>query len=99
VSDHDYGPLRVYEITWKSGHIETVHGHQVMFGSTRMDFSSLMGGVTTRAELPPRFTVHGMFDGYWRLVLTGPEADLVSIRDVTDREQVPEAGSGTEAGS
>lgn len=87
---HDYGPLRTYEITWKSGHVETVQGHQVMFDSTKRDFGLALGGVATaHASLPPRFTIHGSFDGQWRLMLTAPEADLLSIRDVTDRESIP----------
>lgn len=89
---YNYGPLRAFEVTWKSGHVETVQGHQVMFDSAKSEFSSMFGGalgVATRAEVPPRFTVHGMFDGHWRLVLTAPEADLVSVRDVTDREGIP----------
>lgn len=89
---HDYGPLRTYEITWKSGHIETVQDHQVLFDSDRASFRSAFDGIlgtATRADLPPRFTIHGQFDEHWRLVLTAPEADLLSVRDVTGREQMP----------
>jgi hypothetical protein len=91
---HDYGPLRTYEITWKSGHIETVQGHQVLFGSDKTSFASTFGGIAVRDDLAPRFAVHGMFGEHWRLVLTGPEADLLSVRDVTDRESVPAVGAG-----
>ena len=93
MNEHDYGPLRRYEVTWKSGHIETVQGHQILFDSSRAAFTASLGGVfgvtTETAETPARFYVHGMFDGHWRLVLTGLETELVTLRDVTDREQVP----------
>jgi hypothetical protein len=92
VSDYDHGPLRTYEITWKSGHIETIQGHQVTFDSHRIHVDSLFGGsVATTSAVEPRFTIHGEIDGHWRLLLTAPEADLLSIRDVTDREAAPEA--------
>lgn len=88
---HDYGPLRTYELTWRLGHIETVQGHQVTFDSHR---TSVMTGLfgppvatATGQETPPRFAIHGEFDGHWRLVITAPEADLLSIRDVTDRQE------------
>jgi hypothetical protein len=92
--DCDYGPPRTYEVTWKTGHIERFQGHQVTFGSDRQNVGSLLGGmfgaVATSAEtLPPRFTIHGQIDGHWRLVISAPEADLSSIRDVTDSEILP----------
>lgn len=96
MSDYDYGPLQSWEITWKSGHIETVQGHQVLFDSAKLSASALFGGVlgtTTGTDLPPRFHIHGQFDGRWRLVLSALESELVSIRDVTDRERVPEGGA------
>lgn len=89
---YDYGPLRTYEITWKSGHIETVQGHQVLFDSVKLQGSSLFGdvlGTRTREELPPKFHIHGSFDGRWRLVMAALESELMSIRDVTDREVIP----------
>ena len=100
MGDYDYGPLRLYEITWKSGHVETVQGHQVTFDSYRIGgsgfLSSLLGGVATetRHEPEPRFAIHGMFDVHWRLVLTAPEAELHSIRDVTGREAIPAEEAG-----
>ena len=92
--DYDNGSLRTYEVTWKTGHIERFQGHQVMFGSDRANVASLLGGafgaVATSAEtLPPRFTIHGQIDGHWRLVISAPEADLSSIRDVTADEITP----------
>lgn len=88
VSTYDYGPLRTYEITWKSGHVETVQGHQITLDSWRAGMRSPYGDtiVTSTAD---RFSVHGMFGEHWRLMLTAPEADLLYIRDVTDRESIP----------
>lgn len=78
---HDYGPLRTYEVVWVSGHIDTVQGHQVHLGSSPALFGD-------RDGLPPRFSIHGEFDGHWRLVLSGLTADLVTVRDVTEAEQI-----------
>jgi hypothetical protein len=91
VSDFDYGHLRTYEVVWRSGHIETVQGHQVTFSSTVAMFSH-------GTPRPPRFSIHGDFpreDGGtdWRLVLHGLEDDVITIRDVTDAEKI----SGEEA--
>lgn len=93
MSEHyDHGPLRTYEITWKSGHIETVQGHQVTLPPNGPDLSGIFGGVATRRETEPRFMIHGEFDGRWRLVIAAPESELHSVRDVTDQEIVaPEA--------
>jgi hypothetical protein len=88
MSGYDHGPLRTYEITWKSGHIETVQGHQVMFGSDRSSFADALWGVQVREQTEPRFTIHGEIDGHWRLVISAPEKDLISVRDVTSREQI-----------
>lgn len=87
---YDHGPLQTYELIWKTGHIETVQGHQVQFDSGGMAFSSMLGsslGIATRADLPPKFRIHGEIDGHWRLVIAAPEEDLVSVRNVTGREQ------------
>jgi hypothetical protein len=66
----------------------------VLFDSAKISggLSSLFGSPvsTTAAELPPRFHIHGSFDGRWRLVVSALESELVSIRDVTERERIPE---------
>lgn len=79
MSEHDYGPLRTYEITWQNGHVEKVQGHQVQFSG---------GGMFGEPE-PKRFTIHGMFPGrHWRLVISAPEEDVRIVRDVTEGEWV-----------
>jgi hypothetical protein len=75
---HNYGPLQTFELTWKSGHIEQAQGHQVIFES--------MGFVPTEN---PRFMIHGMFDGHWRLVICAPETDMISVRNVSEQEARP----------
>ena len=80
---YDYGPLRLFEITWRSGHVETVQGHSVLF-----DSNVIFGGGQPDPSAV-RFKVYGMFGENWRLVLTGLEADMLSIRDATEREQLP----------
>lgn len=78
MTEHDYGPLRTYEITCSGRAPEMVQGHQVTFDSH--------GFFREPTGAAPKFHVHGMFPGRrWRLVLSAPEADLISIRDVTDQ--------------
>lgn len=78
---YDHGPLQTYEVIWKSGHIETVQGHQVSYtGGATM---AILGG----PEKPCRFRIHGDFDGHWRLMLSGLEDDTVAIRNVTEPER------------
>ena len=88
MSDDGYGPLRTYQITWKSGHIETIQGHQVTFESSGLALTSILSPLSVEARTEPRFMVHGEFDGHWRLVLAAPETELHTIRDVTGQEAV-----------
>lgn len=79
-TEYDYGPLRLYEITWCDRPPEIVQGHQVTFDS---------GAIFRESAGEPKFRIHGMFPGRrWRMILMAPEAAVVSIRDVT--EQVAE---------
>jgi len=79
VSDFDYGPIQTYEITWKSGHIETIQAHQVAwpFGDSGFFIGAALG-VATKDE--PRIRFHGEFDGHWRLVLDAPVDEIHTIR-------------------
>jgi hypothetical protein len=74
MTEHDHGPLRSYQVTWRSGLIEVVQGQQVTFDS--------LGFLSAPA---PWFRIHGQSGTHWRLVLAGPEEDITSIRDVTGR--------------
>jgi hypothetical protein len=80
----DYGPLRTFEVVWKSGHVETVQGHRVYFSGGAHE---LLG---REVQAPARFNIYGDFPGGWRLVLSGLEDDVITIRDVT----VPELADG-----
>lgn len=86
---YDHGPLRTYEVTWRTGHIETVQGHQVST-TEALDMFAHPG----EPRRPVRFTIHGDFPHgdrfHWRLVLSGLEDDVLTIRDVTTPEQVAE---------
>lgn len=78
---YDHGPLVTYEIIWRSGHVERIEAHQVLWPQT----PSILSAPATDAT--PRVLFHGSFDGRWRLVLVADEADLLSVRDVS--AQVP----------
>ncbi|KAB2347300.1 hypothetical protein [Actinomadura rudentiformis] len=85
---YDHGPLRTYEIVWRSGHVETVQGHQVSFSGGQ--YALFDNG----PKAPVRFHIHGQFDGHWRLVLAELEDDVAIIRDVTEPEQIKSSGEG-----
>lgn len=80
---HDYGPLRTYEVNWRSRPPEIVQGHSITFDSSAI--------LTGRTDVPPRFKIYGMFGEHWRMVLMGLEADVTCIRDVTEQLAALEA--------
>ena len=78
MGDIDYGPLSEYEVTWRSGHIERLAAHQVSYPNRL----SLFDG-------PPRTQIvqfHAEINGFWRLVLSAPEEEIVTIRNLTATE-------------
>ncbi len=93
---YDYGQPEVYEITWMSGHIETVIAHQVTFPHTGLAMGGALGGLATALEADrgaPRIRMHAEIDGRWCLTLQALESDIRTIRRVTDAEHIPGAGS------
>jgi hypothetical protein len=86
---YDYGPLRTYEITWRDRAPEMVQGHQVLHDTHSMGIVGLFG--RPDHGLPPKFHIHGSFDGHWRLVISALEADAICIRDVTEQVAALEA--------
>ena len=92
MTEYDHGPIRTYEVTWRNRPPEMVQGHQVIFDSTG-SFLRPAPSVT------PRFHIHGMRPGgHWGLVLTGLEADIITIRDVTDQVEALEAMNSSDSG-
>ena len=78
----DYGPLRTYEVAWRTRPPEMVQGHSIVFDSSAI--------FTGRADIAPRFKIYGMFGESWRMVLMGLEEDVTCIRDVTEQVQALE---------
>jgi len=73
---YDYGPLRTFEVTWASGHVERIQGHNVGMPSPFSVFG------------PGRqyWTIHGQFGKHWRCMLAASEEQVAMIRDVTGGE-------------
>lgn len=87
---HEYGVPEQYEITWMSGHIETVLAHQVTFPHTGL--AGFGGGIMmalTADSGAPRIRFHAEIDGHWCLTLQAREEDIRSIRLVTAAERIP----------
>jgi hypothetical protein len=80
---------QVYEITWQSGHIETVTAHQVSYDSLRMRITALGDGAFGTDSEGARIQFHAEVDGRWTLQLSAHEADIRTIRNITHGEQTP----------
>lgn len=90
MTDHDYGPLRTYEVIWRNRAPEMIQGHSVQF-----DSNSIFGAPPTA---PPKIRIYGMFPGQqWRMLLMAPEEDISVIRDVTEQVEALEAINNSEA--
>lgn len=93
MSDHDRGPLQTFEITWTSGHTETIQARQVSWPQNGAGLAAFMFGGETKTETVRHVHFHGEFDGKWTLVLSAREDDLRTIRNVTTGEPTPGAAS------
>ncbi len=82
-STYEYGPLRPYQIIWRSGHVETVMAHQVTLPQLGSFISAYFGTAET-APRASRLTVHGEVNGRWTLILDADYADVQSVRLLVD---------------
>lgn len=85
-----YGEPDRYEITWMSGHIETIPAHQVSWphrGAYMM--RDVFGTAGAGDKGPDRIQMHAELDGRWKLTLSAREEDIRTIRLVTEAEQIP----------
>lgn len=73
---YEHGPLRTYEVIWRSGHVERIEAHQVLLPPIVSFF-----GETGRGN---RLTVHGEVNGHWTLILDADYTDILSVRLVSD---------------
>lgn len=79
---YEYGPISTYQVIWKSGHVEEVQAHQVIWPD---------GGLFSAPVKNSRVMFHGEIDGRWRLVLAVPADDVLSVRLLTPVTQEPSA--------
>ncbi|MEU1087701.1 hypothetical protein ABZ401_12875 [Streptomyces sp. NPDC005892] len=89
MSRYENTPPQQYEITWWSGHVETVFAHQVSHGSLRIRVGALSNGEFATESEGQRISFHAEVDGQWTLQLQAPEADIRIVRNVTAGEQLP----------
>jgi hypothetical protein len=88
---YDYGPLKTFEITWTSGHVERIAAHQVSWPGNAFSLSSLAFG-QAGPEPKRRVQFHADLDGKWTLQLSALEDDIRTIRNVAT-EDIPVASS------
>lgn len=86
---YNYGQVDLYEITWMSGHIETVPAHQVTYPHAGMVMARMFSSTETAEVGPPRVQLHAELNGRWVLTLSAREEDIRSMRLVTNGEQLP----------
>lgn len=86
---HNYGRPDHYEITWMSGHIETVPAHQITYPHQGLAMVGFRSFDTTPDHGEPRVQIHAELNGRWVLVLSALEEDIRSMRLVTGGEQIP----------
>ncbi|MFF7329744.1 hypothetical protein [Streptomyces sp. NPDC008150] len=82
-------PAQVYEITWQTGHVETVIAHQVSHDTLRAKVAILGDGTFGTDSEGARIRFHAEVDGRWTLQLSALEADIRTIRNITKGEQAP----------
>lgn len=80
---------QVYEITWQSGHVETVVAHQVSHDTLKMRVTALTNSAFATDSEGARIRFHAEVDGHWTLQLSAYEADIRTIRNITNGEQTP----------
>lgn len=78
-------PPQRYEVTWLSGHVETVIAHQVSWPNNAVR-------LFTGSPAPSRVHFHAEVDGLWTLQLSALEDDLRTIRNVTAGESLLPGG-------
>jgi hypothetical protein len=88
-SHYENIPPQVYEITWHSGHVETVIAHQVSHDSLRMHVAAIGDGAFATDSEGARIKFHAEINGQWTLQLSAHEADIRTIRNITRGEQAP----------
>lgn len=76
-----------YEITWRTGHVESILAHQVTWPNRGFGVFGNDGG------RPGRMHFHAEIDGRWTLTLAADEEDILTIRRTTDAEPIPDGAA------
>ncbi|MEV5819229.1 hypothetical protein AB0L22_08650 [Micromonospora haikouensis] len=83
----NHGPIQRYEITWMSGHVETIPAHQVAYPHRGLAVGRRAVGMPAD-EGAPRVQLHAEIDGRWLLMLSAREEDIRTMRNVTGGERL-----------
>jgi hypothetical protein len=79
----DRGPMHAYEISWVTGHVETIWAHSVSWpGNSRHLFSSV------DVRTAERVAFHAEIDGTWTLILDARVEDVRTIRNKITEQYV-----------
>jgi hypothetical protein len=72
------GPVDEFELIYKTGAVQRIRAHQVSYPNNARN---IFGRPDEHG--PNLVSFHAEIEGRWRLMLTIDQADLISIRNVT----------------
>lgn len=76
MSDFERGPMHAYEITWETGHVETIWAHSVTWPVSGL---GMFGPVDVKTTERVQFM--GEIEGRWTLILDARVEDIRTIRN------------------
>ncbi|MEV0646032.1 hypothetical protein AB0I28_12280 [Phytomonospora sp. NPDC050363] len=90
MSIYENVPMTAYEITWASGHVETIWAHQVSWPNAMQTGMREMFATTTTETraFEPKVQFMGEVDGRWVLILSAWESDIRTIRNRVTEDHI-----------
>lgn len=79
----DRGKPDSYEVIWKSGHIDCIEAHQISWPHRSSAWLDSSPSPTQVVHF------HAEIEGRWTLVLSAPEEEIVTIRNLTRTNNLP----------
>lgn len=96
MSPYENEAPQVYEITWRSGHVEQVIAHRVTHESLRSRVAAIGRREFATTAEGQRIKFHAEVGGRWTLQLSALEEDIRTIRNITCGEGFLEDGGRDE---
>ncbi|ADB73491.1 hypothetical protein [Geodermatophilus obscurus] len=75
-----------YEVIWKTGHIDRFKAHQVSWPN---NMNRILSYGNPNADKRSIVQFHGDINGEWKLLLSADEAELLSVKNLTQLKERP----------